>query len=157
MKFHTHGRTPKPKYKEPVYILLGVLYGLFIFAFLFSAIICSIYAGSFAPATVILTTMFLIAALMFITQKDMDKAYVEVDNDVITVVDYYCDIKKEKIFSVQDIGYAEILAASSVRIRGYVHNISCISYIVFRDIGSKYMFKIICLPERKEFFGKYLK
>jgi hypothetical protein len=109
------------------------------------------------PAVLILTPVLVLAILIAVSQKDMDRAYVEVVNDVITVADYYFGIKKEKTFSMQDIGYTEVLIGSSMRIRGYRYSNAGMTYIVFRDGNGKYMFKIIYIPETQEFFKDYLK
>ena len=94
---------------------------------------------------------------IIITQKDMDKAFVEVVDGAITVADYYFGIKKEKVFSEHNIGCAEVILGYSMRVRGYRYSNVGTTYIVFYDKNGKYMFKILCAPETKEFFGAYLK
>ena len=156
MRFNTHDRTPKIKTKKSVRIMLTICFGLIISSFLFSAIVCSLYIESVMPAVLILAPLSVLVILIVITQRDMDKAYVEIIDDVITVTDYYFGIKNEKTFSMCEIDTAEILIGSSVRVRGYRYsNFGC-TYIVFRGNGGKYMFKVICVPETKQFFSKYL-
>ena len=87
------------------------------------------------------------------TSKDFEKAYIEIKGNDIYVVDYYYGIKKEKHFLVSDITAAEILSGRSFKVKGW--RIQQFSYIVFKN-SKKYMFKIICLPETKELFKKYL-
>ena len=157
MRFNTHNRTPKIKTKKSVKIMLTIGFGLIISLFLFMAIVCSLYINSVMPAVLILTPVLVLAILIAVSQKDMDRAFIEIVDDVITVTDYYFGIKKEKTFSMQDIGYTEVLIGSSMRIRGYRYSNAGMTYIVFRDGNGKYMFKIICTPETKEFFKDYMK
>lgn len=136
--------------------MLAVGFGL-IFAFVaFAVIVCSLYIHSIAPAVLMLTPVFVLAILVMITQKDMEKAYVEINDDTITVVDYYFGIKMEKAFLIQDIANAEIIIGYSMRVRGYRYSNAGCTYIVFRDNSGKYLFKIICVPETKRFFDTYL-
>ena len=157
MRFHTHDRTPKTETKKSVKIILTVSFGLIIALFLFIAIERSLYIDSVMPAVVILTTVLVLAILIALTFKDIDRAYVEIIDDVIIVADYYLGIKKEKIFFIRDIATAEILIGNSMRVRGYRYSTAGCTYIVFRDKRGKYMFKVICVPETKQFFDKYLK
>ena len=86
----------------------------------------------------------------------MDKAFVEIVDDVVSVTDYYFGVKKEKTFSMCEIETAEILIGYSIRVHGYRYSNAGCTYIVFRGNGGKYMFKVICVPETKQFFSKYL-
>ena len=157
MRFNTHDRTPKIESKKSVKIMLTIGFSLIILLFLFMASVCSLYINSVMPAVLILIPVLVLAILIAVSQKDMDRAFIEIVDDMITVTDYYFGIKKEKTFSMQDIGYTEVLIGSSMRIRGYRYSNAGTTYIVFRDGNGKYMFKIICIPETKEFFKDYLK
>lgn len=156
MRFNTHDRTPRPKTKKSLKILFCFLTGLFLGLFLFSAVVCSLEINSILPAVVILTPTILLTTLIAFDITDMSKAYVEIVKDKITVIDYYFNIRKEKIFFIQDIAYAEILLHSSMHVRGKRHGHG-FSYIVFRDKNDKYMFKVLCTPESKQFFANYIK
>ena len=156
MRFNTHNRTPKIETKKSVKIMLTIGFGLIISLFLFMAIVCSLYINSVMPAVMLLTPVLVLAILIAVPQKDMDRAFIEIVDDVITVTDYYFGIKKEKTFSMCDIETAEILIGYSIRVRGYRYSNTGCTYIVFRGNGGKYMFKVICVPETKQFFGKYL-
>lgn len=155
MRFHTHDRTPKTKMAKSAKAMLAVGFGLIFALFVFVAMVCSLCTNSIAPAVLILTPVFVLAILFTIVQKDMAKAFVEINNDTITVVDYYFGIKKEKSFLIHDIANAEILIGYSMRVRGYRYSNGGCSYIVIRDNNGKYLFKIICVPETKQFFEKY--
>ena len=156
MRFNTHDRTPKPKTKKSLKILLGFTGGLFLGMFLFMAVACSSEINSILPAVVILIPSILLTALIIFDLTDMSKAYIEIIEDKITVTDYYFNIRKEKNFFIQDIAYAEILRHSSMRVRGkrYVNGFS---YIVFRNKNDKYMFKVLYTPESEQFFANYIK
>ena len=155
MRFHTHDRTPKTKMAKSVKVMLAVAFGLMSALFVFLAMVCSLCTNSIAPAVLILTPVFVLAVLFTMVQKDMAKAYVEMNNDTITVVDYYFGIKKEKSFLIHDITNAEMIMGYSMRVRGYRYSYGGCSYIVIRGNNGKYLFKIICVPETKQFFEKY--
>ena len=155
MKLNTHARTPKPgnsKLETTLWVIFAIL-------------ICSmcgitIFAG-FAYAETPFDGIFLIllyAATAIITLlpfKDMEKAYIEIKENKIHVVDYYCGIKKEKFFSISDITSAEICIGYSHKVKGYRLTSPGMQYIVFKK-DKKYLFKIIYLPETEEIFKQYL-
>jgi hypothetical protein len=120
----------------------------------------TIFAG-FAYANTSLAGIFLILlyislAIITVTPfKDIEKAYVEIREGKILVVDYYCGIKKEKFFSISDITSAEICIGYSHKVRGYRWSFAGMRYIVFKK-DNKYLFKIIHLPETEEIFKQYL-
>lgn len=156
MRFHTHDRTPKIKTNKPMKIMLAIEFGMIIALFIFCAIVCSLYVNSVMPAVLILTPVLMLAMFIAVTQKDMDKAFIEIVDDVISVTDYYFGIKKEKTFSMHEINHAEILIGHSMRVHGYRYSQAGSTYIVFRDHDGKYMFKVICAPETKFFSGNIL-
>lgn len=157
MIINTHNRTPKVELNKSVKFLIVFGFCLIIALFLFMAVVCSLYINSIMPAIVILVLALVLAILIVLTHKDMDRAYVEIIDDVIIVTDYYFGIKKEKRFFIRDIATAEVLIGYSMRMGGYRYSNAGCTYIVFRDKSGKYMFKVICLPETKQFFGMYLK
>ena len=156
MRFNTHSRTPKIETKKSLKIMLTISFGLIISLFLFMAIVCSLYINSIMPAVLILIPVLVLAILIAVSQKDMDRAFIEIVDDVVTATDYYFGIKNEKTFSMCEIDTAEILIGYSIRVRGYRYSNAGCTYIVFRGNGGKYMFKVICVPETKQFFSKYL-
>ena len=155
MRLHTHYPTPKPLKSKLEIVLWTML----------TVLICgmcgiTIFAG-FAYAETPFDGIFLIllyAATAFITLipfKDMEKAYIEIKENKIHVVDYYCGIKKEKFFSISDITSAEICIGYSHKVKGYRLTSAGMQYIVFKK-DKKYLFKIIYLPETEEIFKQYL-
>lgn len=156
MRFHTHDRMTKIKTKKSVHIMLAAGFGLMAAIFLFLSVVLSLYIRSIMPAILILSPLILLAVCIAITQKDMDKAFVEITNGQIYVSDSYFGIKKEKRFSAQAVHSAEILPGSSLHVRGLRYGIGGFTYIVFRDPAGKYLFKVLCVPETKQFFGEYL-
>ncbi len=156
MKFNTHNKMPKSETSKSVKILLGISVSMVLALLIFASIVCSLYTSNFLPAILILTPICLLISLLCITQKDMDKAYVEITDNTISVVDYYFGIQKKKTFTIQDIAFAEIIIGYSIHNCGYRYsNIGC-TYIVFRDNRGKYLFKVICVPETEEFFANYI-
>ena len=133
-------------------VLCWSLMGAF---FLFLAIATSIMSHSILPALIILIPATLIVTFVIVTILDMNKAYVQIDGENITVVDYYWLSKKEKSFTFDEIKIAEIALGYSFRVRGYRYSMMGFSYIVFRNADNKYLFKIINCPETNEFFSKY--
>lgn len=156
MRFQTHGPSPKTEHKKSVEIMLAVSFGLLFALLLFSAIACSFFAGSFMPAVVVLTPFLTVAILVIIIKKDMDRAYVEIVDHKVTIIDYYFGVKRGKSFLTEDIAYADAVLGCSMRVHGYRYSAGACTYIVFRDNSGRYMFKIICSPETKQYFQKYL-
>lgn len=155
MIFNTHDRTPKTKTNKRLKIML-ILCWSFMGAFLlFFAIAASIMSHSILPAAITLIPVTFIAAFVIVTTIDMNKAYIQIDGENITVVDYYFFSRKEKCFTIDEIKTAEIALGYSFRVRGYRYSIMGFSYIVFRNANNKYLFKIINSPETNEFFSKY--
>ena len=155
MRLHTHYPTPKPL-KSKLEIVLWTMLAVLICG------MCgiTIFAG-FAYAETPLVGIFLIllyavmAIITLIPFKDMEKAYIEIKENKIHVVDYYCGIKKEKLFSFSDITSAEVCLGYSHTVKGYRFSTVGTRYIVFRN-GKRYLFKIIYLPETEEIFKQYL-
>ena len=155
MIFNTHDRTPKIKTNKTLKIMLVLCWSLMGAFFLFLAIATSIMSHSILPALIILIPATLIVTFVIVTILDMNKAYVQIDGENITVVDYYWLSKKEKSFTFDEIKTAEIALGYSFRVRGYRYSMMGFSYIVFRNADNKYLFKIINCPETNEFFSKY--
>ena len=123
--------------------------------FLFAAIVASIMSRSILPALIILIPTILIVTFVIVTTIDMNKAYVQIEGNNITVVDYYFFSKKERCFKIDGIKTAEIELGYSFRVRGYRHSMMGFSYIVFRNDNNKYLFKVINCPETNDFFSKH--
>ena len=157
MIFNTHDRTPKIKTNKTLKIMLISCWSFMGAFFLFIAIATSIMSHSIVPAAIILIPVTFIAAFGIVTMIDMNKAYIQIDGENITVVDYYFFSRKEKCFTIDEIKTAEIaLGYSSFRVRGYRHGMAGFSYIVFRNDNNKYLFKVINCPETNDFFSKYI-
>ena len=155
MKLNTHDRTPRPensKLIKGLFVLCGVLmysiFGLGSFA-------CFYYAKSIVGGIFIILIPVLMTALILTHIKDMERAYVEINENEIHIVDYYWGIKKEKHISFSDITSAEICIGHSHKVKGYRLRFAGMGYIVFKK-DKKYLFKIIYLPETEEVFKQYL-
>ena len=155
MKLNTHDRTPRPKNNKlgkGLLVLCAILmfgmFGLLSFA-------CFYYAQSLFGGIFVILIPIALTAIILLHIKDMEKAYVEIKEDVIYVVDYYWGIKKEKHISRSDITSAEICIGYSHKVKGYRFSFAGMRYIVFRN-NKKYLFKIIYLPEIEEIFKQYL-
>ena len=155
MIFNTHDRTPKIKTNKTLKIMLSLCWCLMGALFLFAAIATSIMSRSILPALIILIPAILIVTFVIVTTINMNKAYVQIDGESITVVDYYFFSRKEKCFTIDKIQTAEIALGYSFRVRGYRYSMMGFSYIVFRNDNNKYLFKVINCPETNEFFNKY--
>ena len=97
MIFNTHDRTPKIKTNKTLKILLSLCWSLMGVLFLFVAIATSIMSRSILPALIILIPTILIVTFVIVTTIDMNKAYVQIEGNNITVVDYYFFSKKRKM------------------------------------------------------------
>ena len=158
MKLNTHDRTPRPensKLIKGLFVLCGVLmysiFGLGSFACFYYA--KSIVGGIFI--ILLILTPVLMTALILTHNKDMERAYVELNENEIHIVDYYWGIKKEKHISYADITSAEICIGYSHKVKGYRLSSVGMQYIVFKK-DKKYLFKIIYLPETEEIFKQYI-
>lgn len=155
MKLNTHDRTPKTKDNALItglLILCGVL-SFSIFALL--AFACFYYAQNIIGGIFVILIPILLTATILLQIKDMEKAYVEIKENDIYVVDYYLGTKIEKHFTFSDITSAEIHSGYSHKVQGYRYSAAGIKYIVFKN-GKQYLFKIIALPETEEIFKQYL-
>ena len=155
MKLNTHDRTPRPensKLIKGLFVLCGVLmysiFGLVSFA-------CFYYAQSFIGGIFVILIPILLTAIILIHIKDIEKAYIEIKENEIYVVDYYWGVKKEKCFSFSDITSAEICIGYSHKVKGYRFSFTGKRYIVFKK-DNKYLFKIVYLPETEEIFNQHL-
>ena len=156
MLFNTHSRTPKIKTGKALKALLIFSYSFVIVLFLLLSTTLSLISQSIVPALIILIPVAFIAAFVIVSTIDMNKAYIQIDGENITVVDYYFFSRKEKCFTIDEIKTAEIALGYSFRVRGYRYSMMGFSYIVFRNDNNKYLFKVINCPETNDFFSKYI-
>ena len=154
MRFHTHDRTPRPKMSKLLKALFLISGGLLGGFFLFFAVYASITIKSIAPALIV-AEIPLLAVLILIGIRDMNRAYVEINGDSIDVVDYYCFVKRKKSVSIQEIARMEILSRGSRKMRGLAYPLC--SYLVFWDREGKYLFKLFYTPETMQYFEQLLK
>ena len=129
-------------------ILIYSIFGLVSFA-------CFYYAQSFIGGMSVILIPVLLTAIILIHIKDIEKAYIEIKENEIYVVDYYWGIKKEKHISFSDITSAEICIGYSHKVKGYRLSFAGMRYIVFKK-DNKYLFKVIYFPETEEIFKQYL-
>ena len=155
MIFNTHDRTPKVKTNKTLKIMLISCWSFIGAVFLFFAIATSIMSRSILPALIILIPTILIVTFVIVTTIDMNKSYVQIEGNNITVVDYYFFTRKERSFNFDEIKTAEIALGYSFRVRGYRYGMMGFSYIVFRNANNKYLFKVINCPETNDFFSKH--
>ena len=142
MKLNTHDRTPRPensKLIKGLFVLCGVLmYSIFGLV----AFDCFYYANSIMGGVLIILIPVLMTTLILTHIKDIERAYVEINENEIHVVDYYWGIKKEKHISYTDITSAEICIGYSHKVKGYRLSFAGMQYIVFKK-DKEYLFKII--------------
>ena len=156
MRLNTHDRTPRPKNSRLVKELL-VMCGILIFGiFALGAFACFYYANSIVGGMLVIMIPVLMTAIILTHIKDMEKAYIEIIDDKISVVDYYWGVKKEKHFALSDITSAEICTGYSHKVKGYRFSFSGMRYIIFKN-DDKYLFKIIALPETADIFKEYIR
>ena len=156
MKLNTHDRTPRPQNSKFIKVMFLICAILIYSVFGLVAFACFYYAQSFVGGISVILFSFLMTAIILTLIKDMEKAYVEIIDDEIYVVDYYWGIKKEKHFTFSDITSAEICIGYSHKVKGYRHSGAGMKYIVFMN-GDKYLFKIIALPETEKIFKQYIR
>ena len=154
MRFNTHDRTPRPKMSNSLKVLFAICLVLVYSFFVLAAFSVIIYSHNFTVGVSLLLLPFILTTIVAIIIFDLLRAYVEVSEDSIVVVDYYFGIKKEKHYSFLDIKNVKAEYAYSFRIRGYRMR-GNVQYLVFRGSQNKYLFKVANFPEAREFFEKY--
>lgn len=155
MFFHTHERTPKPKTTKARKMMLFSCWGFMGAVFAFVAIAISVMSQSILPALILLLLWGAIATFAIISTVDMSKAYVQIDGDDITVVDYVFLFKRERLVKYHEIKTVKLLQGRSLGVRGSRYGF--IFYIVFQDENNKYLFKVFHCPETEAFFRKNFK
>ncbi|MBQ3128967.1 MAG: hypothetical protein IJC13_08015 [Clostridia bacterium] len=155
MKLNTHDCTPRPQNSNFIKVLFLICVFLIYSIFGLVSFACFYYAHSFIGGISVILIPVLLTAIILIHIKDIEKAYIEIKENEIYVVDYYWGIKKEKHISFSDITSAEICIGYSHKVKGYRLSFAGMRYIVFKK-DNKYLFKIICLPETEEIFKQYL-
>lgn len=155
MKLNTHIPTPAPKYEKNKALKLLIAAGaaLFYGIFILCAYVCMVYRHSPAIGIVVLAAPVFFGVIVFVREKDIEKAYVEICGDSVRVVDYCFGVEKEKVFLRSDITSVEIAISFSHKVKG--SRMNNVSYLVFRKQG-QYLFKMICLPNTKEIWKAYL-
>ncbi len=154
MKLNTHDRTPRSQNSKLITALFAVCGILMFGIFVLLSFACFYYARSISGGIFVILVPISLTAIILISIKDIEKAYVEIKEDEFHVVDYYWGIKNEKCISRSDITSVKILPGSSFKVKGV--RIPQIPYIVFSN-SKKYLFKIIYLPETAEFFKQYIR
>jgi len=138
-----------------VTFLLALSIGLMAALFLLAAIVTSVESQSIFPALLILVPIAVPASLLVIIIRDMQRAYVEIEGDLIRTVDYRFGRKKERLFRFSDIAKAEVFSGYSHKVRGLRYAKGGFRYIVFTGSDGSYLFKIIYLPETYRYFKNY--
>lgn len=156
MKVFTHHSGQEKPLPRSYKILMAVCLSITPCSFLFAAIVLSIEVQSITPALIILLPLAAIALWIYVMTRDMEKAYVEITGDIITVVDYYYGVRKEKRFHTCDIVSTEVIGGYSFRVRGYRHSYMGTCYRIFWGEKGRYLFKLINIPESAECFQHYL-
>ena len=100
MKLNTHDRTPRPKNSKLIKGLFLFCWLLIFSIFCLLSFACFYYAKSIVGGISVLLIPILMTAILLTHIKDMERAYVEIIDDEISVVDYYWGVKKEKHFAL---------------------------------------------------------
>lgn len=153
MRFSTHDRTPQPQDSKLTMIVFGIGVVLLYSIFILCAVLCFCYAHSVVGGLLALALPLAVAAIVYVTTRDMSRAYVEVTDKQIKAVDYIFGRARESVFRFDEIDHAEILSGHSVRVRG--RRWGFMRYIVFRGEANRYLFKVIYIPETAHFFSMY--
>ena len=158
MKLYTHSEIPRKKTPKIVKFLLFIC-TIFASAMFIGLSLILIINKNIFEGILILSIFSVLITVCIFCFTDMVKAYVELLDDKIIVVDYYFGIKKIKCFSKDQIFSYKIVQSYSMEIRGYrLYTLlgQYIPYIVFKDKNDKYLFKIICLEQTKEAFKELM-
>lgn len=155
MRFNTHGQRNCSKLPKPISALLSLGIVLIYLIFVLGSFACFFYVKSTIGGVLMIMLPAVITIWYRITMRDMTKAYVEINGDLIRVVDYYLGIKKERLYSFADINSGEIVLGYSHLVKGYRFSAMGTQYIILKK-GNKYLFKIIYTPETESVFKRFL-
>ncbi len=103
MRLNTHSPAPSPKVQKPILVLFFVAIGLLYALFLLGSFACFYYAKSVPNGILLIVIPIVMTMVCCIMLSDMRKAYIEVDESMIRVVDYYFGIKKRSCFHLQTL------------------------------------------------------
>ena len=156
MRFYTHSETPKPKTSTFSKAFLIVLYAFMILVGVGLAFYLFYFAKSVAGGIIEIIITFLLFEFVIVRNSNLEKSYVEINNDEILVVDYSYHRKKEKCFNVKEIAEMQVLFGHSFKVRGDKITSSATQYIVFRNHKKKYLFKVFYTEENYKYFQEYI-
>ena len=153
MRFYTHEETPpRPASAQAkALLIIGLLltYGISGYFTIFMWQEHDHILFRLFPAIAAAAFTFIVVFICY----DLSKAYVEIRDQTVTVVDYYCFIKRQRHFAVQEIATVEevfdIWGLHGYHLRSY-------HYLYFLDDRGKYLFKIIDLASTREQILQYL-
>ena len=103
MKLNTHDRTPRPKNSKLVTCLFVMCFVLNYLMFGPGAFAVCYYGKSVVGGLLVLAVPVVFTLAVGIPVSDIKKAYVEISDNNIYVVDYYFGIRKEKHFICYNI------------------------------------------------------
>ncbi len=160
MVFKAHELPQKYKttgISKAILVILAMFYGLLIISLTVTLVIES--SEIINPICYIILPHVLLATIFITILNDMKKAFVEIRDEKITVVNYYFGIKCKKVFSLKDIITAEEITGYSMKVHGYRFSgpgFYDLTYLVFRGKNKKYLFKLICSEKTKNYFRNFI-
>ena len=159
MIFKTHELPQEYKATKSGKIMLTICGVLLAFLLLLIFIVIVVETHKFiGPFCLTILPFLLVGVVWTMILYDMKRAFVEITDKKIIVVDYYLGIKREKVFYREEIVLAEIITGYSIRVRGYRfsgNGFPNLKYIVFRGKKKKYLFKLICSDDAKSYVEKH--
>ena len=154
MRLNTHRETP-PRKTPRIVIALLILLVVMLVSMIVTVFILLILDNEIILGVVILSIFALLFTLAAFRLCDVEKAYVEILEDRIIVVDFYFSIEKTRSYTKEQIdNYYISYGYGDLRFIGYRYAWS--EYIVFNDKNNKYLFKIFCNDVTKEAFKELM-
>ncbi len=120
MKLFTHSRTPKPEISKTIIAFLVISIALI--CFMFGCVSFTFFStNDYIAGTLVAIVPFTMLTFVYIIMRDIDKAYIEIDENMVHTVDYYFGKKRERYFQISEITSKEIIFAfsPSFKIKGY--------------------------------------
>ncbi len=155
MIFKTHELPKEYKATKSGKIILTICGILLVFIFILAFVALVVETHKFiTPFCLTLLPFILLGSVWTMILYDMKRAFVEITDDKIIAVDYYFGSKHEKVFSREDVVFAEIISGYSMKISGYRFSgtgFPNLKYIIFRGKNKKYLLKLICSNETKSY------
>ena len=122
-------------------------------AFFTAAIVHFIYSDKIGVGLALILAPFILVGICLIPIIDMARAYVLVEGDDVSVVDYYFFTKRIRTLKKSDIAHAKVVQGHGSFRSGYGLGAYQSKYAEFENDKGEYLFKVLITNDVKSAFG----